>query len=274
MKSVGRGVFERAWGGGCDSNEGEENGVMTNGETQAHRELKRLAFQWALEHGLPVAGYEVRVPKSGYRADVAALSRDPLGEAGVVALFECKQCRADLIRDHADEAAVRIRSVELAARVGELRAMIAVHRPDLRRGVSLFAEFDEYDLAGLRHETLHALERELAVLQSKLTHCVKFARLSRYHAADHLYLVTEREIVEVHEVPVGWGWLVREGEGLVLRQPPVRYKTTTELRGRWLEAVALAGTRGAGRVLSVVPKIRIPTDGPGQDCARSPGAER
>ena len=216
---------------------------MTRGETQAHRELKRLAFAWALENGLPIAGCEVRVPKSGYRADVAALSRGPLGEVGLVALFECKQCRSDLIRDHADEPAVRIRSVELAARLGELRAMIAVHRPDLRRGVSLFAEFDEYDLVGLRHETLHALERELGVLQSKLANCVKFARLSRYRAADHLYLVTEPEIVEAHEVPVGWGWLVREGEGLVLRQPPVRYRTTAELRGRWLEAVALAGTR-------------------------------
>jgi hypothetical protein len=140
--------------------------------------------------------------------------------------------------------------VELAQRVGELRAMIAVHRPDLRRGVSLFAEFDEYDLAGLRHETLHALERELGVLQSKLANCVKFARLSRYAAADHLYLVTEPEIVAPHEVPVGWGWLVRDGDALVLRQPPVRYRTTVELRGRWLEQIALAGTRSARRLLS------------------------
>lgn len=220
---------------------------MSSGETQAHRELKRLAFAWALVHGLPIGGVEVRVPKSGYRADVAAMSREPLGEAGVVALFECKQCRSDLIRDHADEATLRGRGVELAARVGELRAMIAVHRPDLRRGVALFAEFDEYDLAGLKHDTLHALERELALLQSKLTNCVKFARLSRYAAADHLYLVTEPEIAEAHEVPVGWGWLVREGEGLVLRQSPVRYRTTVELRARWLEALALAGTRESKR---------------------------
>jgi hypothetical protein len=220
---------------------------MTRGETQAHRELKRLAFEWARENGLPIAGCEVRVPKSGYRADVGAMSRAPLGEAGVVALFECKQCRADLIRDHADEPVVRGRSAEIAQRLGELRAMIAVHRPDLRRGVSLFAEFDDYDLVGLRHDTLHALERELAVLQSKLANCVKFARLSRYRAADYLYLVTEPGIVEACEVPVGWGWLVREGEALVLRQPPVRHRTTAELRGQWLEALALAGSRDTRR---------------------------
>ncbi|MGC4074741.1 MAG: hypothetical protein QM760_20000 [Nibricoccus sp.] len=223
---------------------------MSSGETQAHRELKRLAFQWAGEHELPIAGCEVRVPRSGYRADVAAMSRAPLSEAGVVALFECKQCRSDLIRDHADEPVVRNRSIELAQRLGELRALIVVHRPDLRRGVSLFAEFDEYDLAGLRHETLHALERELEALQNKLANSVKFARLTRYAAADHLYLVTEPEIVEPHEVPVGWGWLVREGGTLVLRQPPVRYRTTMEIRGRWLEAVALAGTRELRRQVS------------------------
>jgi len=222
---------------------------MKNGETQAHRELKRQAFEWAQAHGLPVAGCEVRVPRSGYRADVAAASRQLLGEAGMVAIFECKQCRSDLIRDRADEPAVRIRSVELAARVSELRAMIAVHRPDLRRGVSLFAEFDDYDLAGLRHDTLHALEKELGVLQSKLAHCVKFARLSRYHAADHLYLVTEPGIVAEHEVPVGWGWLVREDDALVLRQPPVRHRTAVELRVLWLEVLAVCGARSTRKLI-------------------------
>jgi hypothetical protein len=221
---------------------------MKRGETQAHRELKRLAFGWAQEHGLPIAGCEVRVPRSGYRADVAAMSHAPLSETGVVALFECKQCRSDLIRDHADEPAVRSRRVELAQRVSELRALIAVHRPDLRRGMSLFAEFDDYDLAGLRHDTLHALERELGVLQSKLANCVKFARLSRYQAADYLYLVTEPDIVEACEIPVGWGWLVRDGESLVLRQPPVRHRTSLESRTRWLEALALAGTRSTRKL--------------------------
>jgi hypothetical protein len=231
---------------------------MKRGETQAHRELKRLAFEWAQSNGWPIAGCEVRVPRSGYRADVAAMSRTPLNEGGMVALFECKQCRSDLIRDHADEPAVRIRSVELAARVTGLRALIAVHRPDLRRGVSLFAEYDEYDLAGLRHDTLHALERELAQLQSKLANCVKFARLSRYHAADHLYLVTEPEINEAGEVPVGWGWLVRKGESLVLRQAPVRHRTSTELRALWLEALAVAGARSSRKLIGATPPVDAP----------------
>ena len=230
---------------------------MSSGETQAHRELKRLAFGWAREHGLPLAGCEVRVPRSGYRADVAAMSRAPLGEDGVVALFECKQCRADLIRDHADEADVRIRSLEIAARLGELRALIAVHRPDLRRGISLFAEFDEYDLAGLRHDTLHALEKELEVLQSKLASSVKFSRLRRYQAADHLYLVTEPGIVDAREVPVGWGWLERDGEQLRLRQAPVRHRTTPEFRARWLETIAAAGARESAKAIEKTPAMTV-----------------
>jgi len=222
---------------------------MKRGETQAHLELKRLAFTWARENGWALAGCEVRVPKSGYRTDVAAMSRSPLGESATVVLFECKQCRSDLIRDCADEPLVRTRTVEIAGRVRELRALVAVHRPDLRRGESLFAEFDDYDLGGLRHDTLHGLERELRFLQSKLANCIKFARLSRYHAADHLYLVTEPEIVEPCEVPVGWGWLVRDGAELSLRQPPVRHKPSAELRVAWLEAIALAGSRSTQRLM-------------------------
>lgn len=230
---------------------------MKRGETQAHRGLKRLAFEWAQANGLPVAGCEVRVPRSGYRADVAAMSRAPLSETGIVALFECKQCRSDLIRDQADEPAVRIRSLELAERVTALRAMIAGHRPDLRRGLSLFAEFDEYDLTGLRHDTLHALESELEHLQSKVATCVKFARLSRYGAADHLYLVTEPGIMEACEVPVGWGWLVREGETLLLRQWPVRQRTSVELRALWLEALALAGARSSRKLIGALAPPRV-----------------
>jgi hypothetical protein len=238
---------------------------MKSGETTAHLELKRLAFGWALEHGLPLAACEVRVPRSGYRADVVAASRHPLEESGVVALFECKQCRSDLIRDDADEPVVRDRTVELARRVSELRSLIAVHRPDLRRGESLFAEFDEYDLNGLRHDTLHALERELRVLQSKLANGVKFARLSRYHAADHLYLVTEPEIVSPCEVPVGWGWLVREDDQLVLRQPPVRHRTALDLRALWLESIAIAGTRSTRRLIGAPAPTESLRNGPRAD---------
>lgn len=220
---------------------------MSSGETQAHRTLKRLALAWARTAGLVIAGVEVRIPHSGYRADVAAASRHPTGPEGRIALFECKQCRADLLRDQADEPMTRAQATALGARVDALRIAVASHRPDLRRGETLFPEFDAYDLAGLRHDTLHRLERELETMQQKLLTSVKFSRLHAYHAADLLYLVTEPGILEAHEVPNGWGWLVRDGECLVLATPPVRLETQPARRLAWLESIAIAGTRAEER---------------------------
>jgi hypothetical protein len=229
------------------------------GETQAHRELKRLAFEWARTNALPLAGCEVRVPKSPYRADVAAVSRHPLNPDGVVALFECKQARADFLRDQADESGVRRVAEAHNERIMNLRRLVAVHRPDLRRGESLFAEFDSYDLRDLRHDTLHGLEREWEILQRKIISCVKFARLRRYQAADYLYLVTEATIMAEHEVPNGWGWLVRNGETLELRLPPLRHTTTPALRLAWLEAITVAGTRASAKIAKAAATVSLPT---------------
>jgi hypothetical protein len=224
---------------------------MSSGETPAHLELKRLAVCWALANRLPLVGVEVRVPKSAYRADVAALSRHPVGEYAVTALFECKQARSDFICDGADEPALSIEVKETADRLTELRKLIGGHRPDLRRGDSLFPEFDDYDFTGLKHDALHEIQRRLEILQRKVVEGVKFARLHRYHAADHLYLVTEPGIVHPHEVPAGWGWLERDGASLVVKQPPERHMPSADARLAWLENVAIAGARAAKRQLGV-----------------------
>jgi hypothetical protein len=216
---------------------------MPAGETPAHAALKRLALRWAREHGFALAATEVRVPRSGYRADAVAASAHPTAAAGRVALFECKQAREDLLRDCADEPALQLRARALGARLADLRALIGGHRPDLRRGEALFPEFDDYDFGGLRHETLRAVEAQLESAQRRLLGSVKFARLHRYAPADYLYLVTEPEVLAEHEVPVGWGWLVRAGATLELRLPPARHETDPELRLLWLERIAAAGTR-------------------------------
>jgi hypothetical protein len=111
---------------------------MPAGETPAHVLLKGLALRWAREHRLPLAAAEVRIPRSGYRADAVAASAHPAAAAGRVAVFECKQAREDLLRDCADEPGLQRRARELGARLAELRALIGGHRPDLRRGETLF----------------------------------------------------------------------------------------------------------------------------------------
>lgn len=230
---------------------------MNGGESDAHRALKRLAFDWAREAGLALIASEVRVPQSGFRADLAAASRHPTTAGSVVVLFECKQCRSDLLRDHADEPKMRAAATEIVERIRGLRRQLAVHLPSLRRGESLFPEFDSYDLDGIRHDTLHGLERELELLQRKLSASTKFSRLHRYHAADYLYLVTEPGLLSPHEVPNGWGWLVRDGQSLVLTEPPVRHSPTPAIRLAWLESMALAGTALCARTLGTT-RMRTP----------------
>jgi len=78
--------------------------AMPSSETQNHTRLKALALRWAQTHGFAICGLEVRVPKSGYRADVAASGR---GATARTAVFECKQARADLLKDAHAEAATR-----------------------------------------------------------------------------------------------------------------------------------------------------------------------
>lgn len=227
------------------------------GETVAHRELKRLALAWARAAGFLIAAAEVRVPRSGYRADAAAcapLCRTKVamaapndgGLAGRCAVFECKQARADLLKDAHDDAATRQRLAELRRRRAELEALLAVHRPDLRRGEALWPEYDAWDFSGLEHKAYHDLLAEIATVQGRVAAGTKFSKMLRYRSADFLYLVTEDDIYAEAEIPAGWGLLVRRGEALELRRRPVALDAGDVQRRALLEAIALRATRSAG----------------------------
>jgi hypothetical protein len=219
---------------------------MPAAETEKHRRLKALALTWAQANGFPIAATEVRVPRSGYRADVAACAR---GLNGATAIFECKQSRADLLKDAHDLAATRARLAELEERRVRLEALLAMHRPDLRRGEALFPEYDSWDFSSLEHQSYRDLLAELATLQQRVRGGTKFARMFRYCCADVLYLVVEDDIHAPAERPAGWGLLARRGDNLELRCPPVGQPASTIQRHALLEAIALAGTRTCSRVL-------------------------
>jgi hypothetical protein len=213
---------------------------MSSSETELHRRLKCLTLEWARANGFAIAGCEVRVPKSGYRADVVALSR---GENRRTAVFECKQARADLLKDAHAEAATKRKLAELIARRAKLEELLAMHRPDLRRGEALFPEFDSWDFSGLEHATYHDVLAELATLQSRVLKGTKFSKMFRYRCADFLYLVVEENIFAEAEIPAGWGVLVRRGEQLVLARPPVALDAAESQRLALLENIALVATR-------------------------------
>lgn len=216
--------------------------ASTASESLAHRELKRLALAWARERRLLLAATEVRLPRSNYRADVAAATPRSLSAQAITAVFECKASRSDFLRDSAPEAGAAEAIAALRTRLVELRALIAGHRPDLRRGEELFAEWDAYDLRGLRHETHENLTIELRIAQRKLQEGTKFAKLGRWRAASLLYVVAEDGLFEAHEIPEGWGLLVRRGETLELTVKPCLHDTTPAERVALVERIAARAT--------------------------------
>lgn len=191
---------------------------MARGETLRHRRLKELSLAWAAACGWSCGATEVRIPRSGYRADVVASSESA---EGPVILFECKQSRADFLKDAYPEAAGQLRLSALEQRLASLRELLAAHRPDLRCGDSLWPEFDRWDLDSMEHQTYRQLTRELACLKRQLQCGTKFSRLYRWRSADRLYLVLEEHLHAEAEIPAGWGLLIRRGQALtLLREAP------------------------------------------------------
>ncbi|MBA4136979.1 MAG: hypothetical protein C0518_06655 [Opitutus sp.] len=213
---------------------------MPRGETEQHLRLKALTLAWARARGWTFAAAEVRVPRSGFRADVAAADE---GESGGVVVFECKQSRADLLKDAHAEAVVRARTAELAQRQRVLEELLAVHRPELRRGEALWPEFDTWNFASLEHRTYRRVLGELAMFRRRLREGTKFSRMTRYQCADALYLVVEENIHAEAEIPKGWGLLVRRGDELRLARDAARLTPWAEQRAALRRAIAqkLAG---------------------------------
>jgi hypothetical protein len=99
---------------------------MPGGETHLHWNLKRLTLIWAQQQGYSVCGAEVRLPRSGFRADVAAYRPATKDAPAVSAIFECKQCRADFLKDsHAADPTLR-RLRELERRKQKLDEMLGM----------------------------------------------------------------------------------------------------------------------------------------------------
>ncbi len=225
---------------------------MPAAETENHLRLKALALAWAQAGGFPICGREVRVPRSGYRADVAACARAAGGAPGRTAVFECKQSRADLLKDAHAEQETRARLAELGARRRSLEEMLAVHRPDLRRGEALWPEFDTWDFSSLEHRAYRGVLAELETVQRRVLRGTKFSKMFRYRCADFLYLVVEEGIFAEAEIPAGWGLLVRAGEALRVARPAAPLEAAAEQRAALLESIALAATREVNRAAGVV----------------------
>ena len=221
-----------------------------NGETQRHARLKRLALVWAQAQGFSACAIEVSLPRSRYRADVAAYG-GRREDIGATAIFECKQALCDLRRDNCDSEVGCRRLEVICKRRQILETYLRAHYPSLRNSDSLFPEFDLRSFTAIGHRGYARISRELGTLQNRLYDCTKFERLIRYRCANLFFLVVPEELFRDREVPVGWGALVESNGALTLMRKPIWHDTTAEDRLRFLQRIAIAGTRALNRQLEI-----------------------
>lgn len=216
---------------------------MAAGESDAHRALKAVAADWARRRWKADAWFEFPVPSSGFRADVAACSAN----GTFTAVIECKQSRADFLRDRADEAAVEAELAVLARRAFALDGLIGTHRPEWRTGDTLFPELDSVLPAG-RHDGRRRLHRALAVARRALAERTKFARLERYCSADELWLAAMPGVCRPGELPPAWGWLEFAPGGFLERSPARPLAVPSRVRRAWRRGWQRRSGRGSDQL--------------------------
>jgi len=205
---------------------------------------------WAQAQGFSACALEVSLPRSRYRADVAAYRFMP-NETGCTAIFECKQARPDLLRDSCSVAITQQRLESVQKRRLIIERHLRVHYPALRRGDSLFAEWDSHDFTAIGHRNYSRIMRELGALQNQLRDGTKFETLIRYRCANLFFLVLPNALFRPAEIPIDWGALVESDGALSLARKPVWHDTPGENQLRFLHRIAVAGTRYANRKLGV-----------------------
>jgi hypothetical protein len=193
---------------------------------------------------------EVSLPGCRYRADIAAYRSDSSG-VGSTAIFECKQALPDLRRDNCQGAATRQRLETVWRRREVLEKHLRIHFPNLRIADSLFPEFDSHNFRAIQHRGYARVLRELSALQNRLYDCTKFEKLVRYRCANLFFLVLPRELFRESEIPVGWGALVQWGDELRLEPKPTFYENSFDIRLRFLQRIAAAGTRLLNKQLEI-----------------------
>jgi hypothetical protein len=216
---------------------------MGRSETWQHRNLKRLAAQWAHANGFRCIGMEVRAPRSRFRVDVVAYRSGRISESGepLIAIFECKQSRPDLCRDIAQIETLQRELHYLQQRRAKLEELLWVHHPSLRRGESLFPEWDTFAGELLAHAGYQRLVARIIRVQSGLHDSTKFAWIARHRLANLHYLVAPDKLASLDELPPGWGLLESNGSvGLSLCRPPQLMRILNA--ASWLERIGQSAT--------------------------------
>lgn len=237
---------------------------MSQSETAAHLELKRLALAWAQAQGYRVAAAEVSLPNYRFRLDVAGYRPQRIRTTvhddrlktrrlvwqqaiGVTAAFECKASKPDFRRDARSLVATKEQLKTLHERKTRIEQELRLFYPSLRNGDALFQEFETLDFERPGHERYQRTLKEISRLTSQLYANTKFDKLVKWGAANVFYVVAEPGIVAAHELPACWGLLVREDGTLRLVVKPVLHEIAEPERLSLLHCISMAATRAVNR---------------------------
>ena len=223
----------------------------SRGESPRHLALKHAAFLWARDSGYRSVAFEVSLPNSNFRADVAAYRSGRYDTVGRTAVFECKQSRPDFLNHARPEEKSLAQLARLNARLATLSKNLAVHHPHLSLSDSLFPEYNRHDLSTVSHPTYQKLRKQAQSLERTLYARTKFDRLARYRCADACYLVATPGLFEIDELPAAWGLLVPDTDEppytLTLLRKPAFLDAPPEHRLHLLHRLANAATRETAR---------------------------
>jgi hypothetical protein len=236
----------------------------SNGESHAHRDLKRLALLWAQANGFRVAAAEVSLPHHRVRMDVAAYLPQRVREArrdertqrerlvwktkiGATAIFECKASATDFIRDARSMKATAERLKALHEKRERAEQELKIYYPSIRNGDSLFQEYETLNFGRPGYERYEKIMREIRRQSERLHGNTKFDRLTKYGVANLFYVVAEPAAIASHVLPCGWGLLERAGDALTLKVKPHWHEVAEDERLAFLQRIALAATRSVNR---------------------------
>jgi hypothetical protein len=140
---------------------------------------------------------------------------------------------------------------ELTALRTELEIDLKLNCPSLMKGDSLWPEYETPAFERSDHPIYLKVIRALSTLSRQLHFQTKMENLFKWNAANLHYLVVEPNLVADHEIPLGWGLLVRDGNRLKLHLRPDLKEIPEETRLAFLHRVAAAGTKATNREAGV-----------------------
>ncbi len=233
-------------------------------ETRTHCRLANVAVRLLIAEGFTAAAREVLCPIARFRVDVAGYlgGRRTIGSrAGSLRIatpefrhdgkpcpqtivVECKQSRADFLRDAASHErlfrmreAVRTRMAQLEER------LVKPREPHLRRtGQYLFSELEAWEFFRSRSLGYQRAAARMRAIELRLYGHVKFWTMRRYLLASHMYILAPAGLIRSRELPSGWGLL--ECPGAVLRAG----------RAAWSARAAAEQVRIVTRSVVMVPR--------------------